>query len=80
MNARTITKLRKKIQSAGYIENRMFYLAERCKRWNNFYVFECDKFYVGEEMAELNTDRYKKFGMRDKRKFGWYKKKLGNKL
>lgn len=76
MKARTIAKCRKKIQSDNYIERRMFKLAVRCERWSHFCMFECDKLYVGEEMAYLNNAKYQKYGMRDKRKFEWYKKKL----
>lgn len=76
MKARTIAKCRKKILSDNYIENRMYELAEKCKHWNDFYLFDCDKFYVGEEMAYINKAKYDKLGMRDKRKFEWYKKKL----
>lgn len=55
MKARKIKRLRGKIAKNGYFLSRYKDLAEQVERWKRFYDFKCNRFFVGSELEEYNT-------------------------
>lgn len=76
MKARKIKRLRRKIAKNGYFLSRYKDLAEQVERWKRFYDFKCNRFFVGSELEEYNTQIYEANAPRIERKAAWYKKRL----
>ena len=76
MKARKIKRLRGKIAKNGYFLSRYKDLAEQVKRWERFYYFRCNAYFVGRELEEYNKQIYEANAPRVERKAAWYKKRL----
>ena len=75
MKARKIKKIRKKISTPGYWEERWNFWSKKSKELNTFYKFECSTTFSGDERAEYNYYIYKRDRDRVCAQCKWYKEK-----
>ena len=76
MKARQFTKLRAKYQEKNFVEQRLLKWANIQRELVQFKRFECDSFFRGETLAELNRAKYNRESAKCWAKIRYYKKLL----
>lgn len=69
-------KLREKVSTKEFVEQRLRSFMEQERRLTQFFDFECSSFFVGQESAKVNTHIYNQKISRVRAEIRWYFKKL----
>lgn len=78
MKARQIRKLRRRISSKGYYQERLDYWLNKCSQMHTFYKFECNEFFRGHKVASHNIGVYNREMPRIEAQIDWYERKINN--